>query len=81
MQEIFMARDDLGRWVPDVSLHRGVADGHLAALIEVACRRALEAILLEDVEVEVTTPNRLPQIWESGSERRQPHSIDPSLRE
>jgi hypothetical protein len=42
----------------DISLHRGVADGHLAALIEVARRRALEPIMLEDVEVElsITTP-------------------------
>jgi hypothetical protein len=115
MQEIFMARDDLGRWVPgtsgnpggmpkppeglrtklaelspraverlaelldssdervrleaikvipdrhlgrpaiqaDISLHRGVADDHLAALIETARRRALEPIVLEDDEVEI----------------------------
>jgi hypothetical protein len=40
----------------DISLHRGVADGHLAALIAVARRRALEPIMLEDVEVEILTP-------------------------
>ena len=41
----------------DISLHRAEADGHLAALIEVARRRALEPIMLEDVEVEIlTTP-------------------------
>jgi hypothetical protein len=39
----------------DISLSRGVADGHLAALIEVARRRALEPIVLEDVEVEIST--------------------------
>ena len=32
----------------DISLHRGVADGHIAALIETARRRALEPIMLED---------------------------------
>jgi hypothetical protein len=37
----------------DISLHRGEADGHLAALLEVARRRALEPILLEDDAVEV----------------------------
>ena len=37
----------------DISLHRGVADGHLAALIELARRRALEPIMLEDVEAEL----------------------------
>ena len=36
----------------DINLHHGVVDGHLAALIEVARRRALEPITLEDVEVE-----------------------------
>jgi hypothetical protein len=38
----------------DIGLHRDVADGHLAALLEVARRRALEPIMLEDVEVEVS---------------------------
>jgi hypothetical protein len=38
----------------DISLHRAEADGHLAALLEVARRRALEPIMLEDVEVGVT---------------------------
>ena len=44
----------------DISLHRGVADGHLAALVEVASRRALEPIMLEDDQVEIistTTPS------------------------
>ena len=41
----------------DISLHRGVPDDHLAALISTARRRALEPIMLEDVEVEIlTTP-------------------------
>ena len=31
------------------------ADGHIAALIEVTRRRALEPILVEDVEVEIST--------------------------
>ena len=44
----------------DISLHGGLADGHLAALIEVARRRALEPIMLEDVEVEVTAAEPLP---------------------
>jgi hypothetical protein len=39
----------------DISLHRAEADGHLAALLQVARRRASEPIMLEDVEVEVTT--------------------------
>jgi len=39
----------------DISLHRGIADDHLAALIEMARRRALEPIMLEDVEVEIST--------------------------
>ena len=39
----------------DISLHRGIADDHLEALIETARRRALEPILLEDVDVEVST--------------------------
>jgi hypothetical protein len=118
MQEIFMARNDLGHWVPgtsgnagarpkppdglrtrlaelsphaverlgelidsadervrleatktildrhlgrpaiqaDISLHRTEAEGHIAALLEVARHRALEPIVLEDVEVELTTP-------------------------
>jgi hypothetical protein len=40
----------------DISLHNGVADGHLAALLATARRRSLEPILLEDVEVEVIEP-------------------------
>src|SRR5262249_31203044 len=39
----------------DISLHRGVNDSHIAALLETARRRALEPILLEDVEVEIST--------------------------
>jgi hypothetical protein len=39
----------------DIGLHRVDADGHIAALVETARRRALEPILLEDVEVEVST--------------------------
>jgi hypothetical protein len=116
MQEIFMARDDLGRWVPgtsgnaggrpkppdglrtrlaklspraveclaelldsgdervrleaaktildrhlgrpaiqaDLTVRGGASDDHLAALVAIARRRALEPIMLEDVEVEVT---------------------------
>ena len=45
----------------DISLRGGSADGHLAALIEVARRRALEPIMLEDVEDELTTPDALPR--------------------
>jgi hypothetical protein len=39
----------------DISLHRAEADDHLAALIEVARRRAWETIPLEDVEVELSS--------------------------
>jgi hypothetical protein len=39
----------------DISLHNGVADGHLAALIAAARRRALEPIMPEDVEVDMST--------------------------
>ena len=45
----------------DISLRSGSADGHLAALIEVARRRALEPIMLEDVEVELTTSDAPPR--------------------
>ena len=44
----------------DISLHHAEADGHLAALIEVARRRASEPIMLEDVEVEVTAADSSP---------------------
>jgi hypothetical protein len=44
----------------DISLRRAEADGHLAALIEVARRRALEPIMLEDVEVEEIDAEPLP---------------------
>ena len=39
----------------DISLHRAEVDDHIAALIEVARRRALEPILPEDVEAEIST--------------------------
>ena len=45
----------------DINLRGGAADDHLAALIEVARRRALEPIMLEDVEVELTTPDAMPR--------------------
>jgi hypothetical protein len=44
----------------DLTLRRVENDGHLAALLEVAHRRALEPIMLEDVEVEVTTSDPFP---------------------
>ena len=37
----------------DISLHRGAGDQHLAALLEVARRRALEPITLDDDDVEI----------------------------
>ena len=45
----------------DISLHQAEAGGHLAALLQVARRRALEPILLEDVEVEVTSGDPSPR--------------------
>jgi len=39
----------------DIRLHRAETDGHLAALLAVARRRALEPVVLEDVEVVSTT--------------------------
>jgi hypothetical protein len=45
----------------DLTLHRAEADGHLAALLEVARRRAAEPIMLEDVEVEVMATDPLPR--------------------
>ena len=46
---------DLGRPAiqADISLRGGVADDHIAALVETARRRALEPITLEDDEVEI----------------------------
>jgi hypothetical protein len=44
----------------DISLHRAEADGHLAALLEVARRRALEPVALEDIEV-VSMAEPLPR--------------------
>ena len=38
----------------DINLNPNAADNHLAALVEMARRRALEPIMLEDVEVEAT---------------------------
>jgi hypothetical protein len=37
----------------DISFHRAEADGHLQALLEVAHRRALEPVMLEDDAVKV----------------------------
>ena len=37
----------------DISLRRGIDDQHIAALLEVARRRALEPITLEDDDVEI----------------------------
>jgi hypothetical protein len=39
----------------DISFHRGIADDHLAALVAVARRRALEPIVLEDDEVAIVS--------------------------
>jgi hypothetical protein len=39
----------------DISLHRGGQDDPIAALLETARRRMLEPILLEDVDLEVST--------------------------
>ena len=39
----------------DISLHRAEADGHLAALLEVARRRSLEPLMLEDVDDGMST--------------------------
>jgi hypothetical protein len=39
----------------DISLHRTDGDAHIAAMLEVARRRALEPIMLDDTEIEVTT--------------------------
>ena len=44
----------------DLTVRGGASDDHLAALISTARRRALEPIMLEDVEVEVTTTDPLP---------------------
>jgi hypothetical protein len=38
----------------DINLHRREGDDHIAALLEVARRRAREPITLEDVEVEIS---------------------------
>jgi hypothetical protein len=45
----------------DISLLRAEADGHLAAVLEVARRRAAEPIMLKDVEVEVMATEPLPR--------------------
>jgi hypothetical protein len=45
----------------DVSLRCGVDDSHIEALLEVARRRALEPIMLDDVEVVISTPPPSPK--------------------
>jgi hypothetical protein len=45
----------------DISLHRADADSHIAALLETARRRALEPIMLEDMNVEVKATKPLPR--------------------
>jgi hypothetical protein len=42
----------------DISLHRGIADDHLAALLEVARKRRAETIDLDEREVSYVTPCR-----------------------
>ena len=42
----------------DISLHRGIADDHLAALLEVARKRRAETIDLDEREVSYVTPSR-----------------------
>jgi hypothetical protein len=44
-----------------ISLHRPEEDSLLAALIEAARRRALEPIMLEDGDAEVTATDPLPR--------------------
>ena len=39
----------------DLTVRGGASDGHLAALVATARRRALEPIVLEDVEVELSS--------------------------
>ena len=46
----------------DISMHRAEADGHIAALMEIARRRATEPIMLEDVEVEAMATVPLPRL-------------------
>ena len=46
----------------DISLRGAGADGHVAALIEVARRRASEPIMLEDVEVVEIGTEPLPRL-------------------
>ena len=41
----------------DITLNRGVEDAHISALLETARRRALEPVMLKDVEVELSTPS------------------------
>lgn len=43
----------------DINLRNSAAEGHLAALLAVARRRALEPIMLDDVQVEVTSTDPL----------------------
>jgi hypothetical protein len=42
----------------DISLHRGVADAHLAALLEVARKRRAEPIDLDEREILDITPRQ-----------------------
>ena len=42
----------------DISLHRGIADDHLVALLEVARKRRAEPIDLDEREVSYVTPRR-----------------------
>ena len=53
---------DLGRPAiqADISLRRAEDDEQIAAMLEVARRRALEPIELGDVEVEMSKPAALP---------------------
>jgi hypothetical protein len=58
-------RSSIAIWVAraiqaDINFHRGIGDDHLAALLQVARRRALEPIILEDVEVELVAADPLP---------------------
>ena len=47
----------------DISLHRGIADDHLQALIEVARKRQAEPIDLDEREVSYITPRRSGREW------------------
>jgi hypothetical protein len=53
-------RSHLGRPAiqADISLHRGVADAHLAALLEVARKRRAEPLDLDEREILDITPRQ-----------------------